>query len=96
MSEFETGGSSTGDGFDDGRRSRDTPTESSSARRWRRCENDGNLTAVRARQMASRRDEDGRESKAEMVWREVVCAWLRRRATDTASSRARAASSVRN
>lgn len=55
-----------------------------------------NRTEVRARQIASRRDEDGRESKAEMVWREVVCAWLRRRATVTASSRARAASSVRN
>lgn len=90
MREFETGGSSTV--LDDGRRSRETPTESSSARNWSR----GAYALLRARAQASRRAEEGRASKAETAWREVVCAWPRRRATATASSSARAASSVKH
>lgn len=68
--EFDMGGSSVGaPPLDDGRRSRETPTESSKARYWRRGEHDGgleNLPPVRARQHASRRAEDGRVSKAEI------------------------------
>lgn len=66
MRELETGGSS--EGLDDGRRSRDTPTDKSSARNWRR----GGYAQLRAREQASRRVEEGKESKAETAWREVV------------------------
>ncbi|KAJ0855867.1 hypothetical protein HanRHA438_Chr14g0678061 [Helianthus annuus] len=45
-----------------------------------------------ARPHASRRGEDGRESKAETACNDDVWAWQRRWATDTASSKACTAS----
>ncbi|WVY90418.1 hypothetical protein V8G54_035932 [Vigna mungo] len=104
MSEFDTGGSSSPPPppppFEDGSRSSDTPTESSSARNCSRGEYPPeNLAAPapeRARPQASRRAEVGMASRAETAWSEVVCAWQRRRATATASSSARAASSVKH
>lgn len=89
--EFDIGGSSSSV-FEDGNRSRETPTERSRARNWRREEN----ALVVAREQASRRVEAGRASRAETAWREVVWQWFLRRATATASSKARAASSVKH
>lgn len=57
--ELETGGSSVG--LEEGRRSRDTLTDKSSARNWRR----GRYAQLRAREQASRRAEEGKDSKAE-------------------------------
>lgn len=91
MSEFDTGGSSLPQEFD-GTRSSDTLRESSRALNWRRVEK----TALRARAHASRKAEDAWESIADTVCSEVVWAWPRRRATDTASWSAFAASAVRH
>ena len=90
MSEFDTGGSSTD--FEEGNRSNETPTESSRARNWSR----GEYALLLARAHASLNEEDGNASNADTAWRDVVCAWLRLRATATASSKARAASSVKH
>ena len=90
MSEFDTGGSSTD--LEEGNRSNETPTESSRARNWSR----GEYALLLARAHASLNEEDGKASNADTAWRDVVCAWLRLRATATASSKARAASSVKH
>jgi hypothetical protein len=51
---------------------------------------------VVVREQAFLRVEAGRASRAETACREVVWEWLLRRATATASSKARAASSVKH
>ncbi|WJX31304.1 hypothetical protein P8452_19743 [Trifolium repens] len=69
MRELETGGppfspaGETAADLEVGRRSRETPTESSKARNWRR----GEYGEVPARAHASRSALEGRESKAEMA-----------------------------
>lgn len=92
MRELETGGASPAVVFEEGSRSRDRPTERSSARNWRRVE----YAPARAREHAPRRADEGRARRAETAWREVVWLWLRRLATATASSSARAASEVKH
>jgi len=95
MREFETGGSWSAEEWlwEEGARSRETERQRSRALNWRR----GEYAQFLAREQASRRrGEDGRERRAETAWSDVVWAWPRRRATETASSRARAASGVRH
>lgn len=95
MRELETGGSWSEERWlcDDGARSSETERQRSRALNCRR----GEYAQLRAREHASRRrEEEGRERRAETACREVVWAWPRRRATETASSRARAASAVRH
>ena len=82
MREHYTGGPSSSaveevdEGLEEGRRSRDTPTESSRARSWRRGETvtaaATAVTTVRDRVIASRREEEGRAKRAETAWRKVV------------------------
>lgn len=93
MSEFDTGGWSDRCGVE-GRRSRETPRQSSRALNWIRAE----YALFLARVQASRsgEEEEGSERRAETAWSDVVWAWARRRATATASSSAWAASCVKH
>lgn len=79
MRELDTGGPSSSsaaaaaeEDLEEGRRSRETLTESSRARSWSWRGEKGAVAVVRARVQASRRTEDGRDRRADMAWREVV------------------------
>ncbi|RYR41645.1 hypothetical protein Ahy_A08g038050 [Arachis hypogaea] len=82
MREFNTGGPSSSaveevdEGLEEGRRSRDTPTESSKACNWRRGETvtaaATAVTAVHDWVIVSQREEEGKAKRAETAWRKVV------------------------